>query len=127
MTDQNNIAELLKLAQEQCEQLRRENACLRAMLGIQNPATIETASPEANVVDRPNVSVSEVLTPDKKLALFRSLFRGREDVYAVRWEGKGGKSGYSPAGVMDWRAIHAARPERKKVARKTRTLQPLTG
>jgi hypothetical protein len=28
---------------------------------------------------------------------------------------------------MDWRAIHAARPEeRKKVARKTRTLQPLT-
>jgi len=34
------------------------------------------------------------------LALFRSLFRGREDVYAVRWE-KGGMSGYSPAGIMD--------------------------
>ena len=97
------------------------------MLGIQNSATKEIASPESNVVDRPNVTVSEVFTPDKKIALFRSLFHGREDVYAVRWEGKGGKSGYSPAGVMDWRAIHAARPEeRKKVARKTRTLQPLT-
>jgi hypothetical protein len=127
MTDQNNIAELLKLAQELCEQLRQENARLRAMLGIQNSATKEMASPETNVVDRPNVTVAEVFTPDKKIALFRSLFRGREDVYAVRWEGKGGKSGYSPAGVMDWRAIHAARPdERKKVARKTRTLQPLT-
>jgi hypothetical protein len=127
MTDQNNIVELLKLAQEQFEQLRRENAHLRAMLGIQNSAIKEMASPETNVVDRPNVTVAEVFTPDKKIALFRSLFRGREDVYAVRWEGKGGKSGYSPAGVMDWRAIHAARPEeRKKVARKTRTLQPLT-
>ena len=127
MTDQNNIAELLKLAQEQCEKLRRENASLRAMLGIQNSATKTIASAETNVVDRPNLTVAEVFTPDKKIALFRSLFRGREDVYAVRWEGKGGKSGYSPAGVMDWRAIHAARPEeRKKIARKRRTLQPLT-
>lgn len=40
---------------------------------------------------------------------------------------KNGSSGYSPAGVMDWRAIHAARPEdRKKVARRTRMLQPLS-
>lgn len=42
-------------------------------------------------------------------------------------EGKGGGSGYSPAGVMDWRAIHAASPrERKRIARKTRVLLPLT-
>jgi len=41
--------------------------------------------------------------------------------------GKGGKSGYLPAGEMDWHAIHAAKPEdRKKVGRKTRILQPLT-
>jgi superfamily II DNA or RNA helicase len=58
--------------------------------------------------------------------MFRSLFRGREDVYAVRWE-RNGKSGYSPACVMDWRAIHSARPEeRKKIGRKTRSLLPLT-
>ena len=48
-------------------------------------------------------------------------------MFDTRWESKGGKSGYSPAGIMDWRAIHVARPEeRKKVARKTRMLQPLT-
>ena len=57
----------------------------------------------------------------------KASFRGREDVYAVRWEGKGGKSGYSPAAAMDWRAINAARAEdRKRVARKTRMLLPLT-
>jgi hypothetical protein len=38
-------------------------------------------------------------TPEQKIALFRSLFRGREDVYAVRWETKNGKFGYSPAGT----------------------------
>jgi hypothetical protein len=32
------------------------------------------------------------------VALFRRLFRGRADVYPVRWEGKtSGKSGYAPA------------------------------
>jgi len=54
------------------------------------------------------------------------LFRGREDIYATRWQ-KSGKSGYSLAAVMDWHVIHAAPPERRKeIARKTRTLQPLT-
>jgi len=34
----------------------------------------------------------------EKVRLFMSLFRGREDMYAKRWENsKKGKSGYSPA------------------------------
>ena len=33
--------------------------------------------------------------------LYKSLFRGREDVYAVRWE-KDGRSGYMPAYKVDW-------------------------
>jgi len=33
--------------------------------------------------------------------LFKSLFQGRQDVYAVRWE-KDGKSGYMPAYKVDW-------------------------
>lgn len=32
---------------------------------------------------------------------YKSLFRGREDVYAVRWE-KDGRSGYMPAYKVDW-------------------------
>jgi hypothetical protein len=41
--------------------------------------------------------------------------------------GKGGKSRYSPAAAMDWRAINAARPEeRQRITRKTRILLPLT-
>lgn len=33
---------------------------------------------------------------NKQIALFKSFFHGRQDVYAVRWE-KDGKSGYMPA------------------------------
>jgi hypothetical protein len=38
-----------------------------------------------------------------KVAFFRSLFRGREDVYPRRYESrKTGKSGYAPACANEW-------------------------
>ncbi len=37
-----------------------------------------------------------------KIDLFMSLFRGREDVFARRWENKKGKSGYSPYCLNEW-------------------------
>src|SRR3984885_2149910 len=40
---------------------------------------------------------------DDKIALFRSLFRGREDVYPRRFESrKTGRSGYAPACGNEW-------------------------
>jgi superfamily II DNA or RNA helicase/very-short-patch-repair endonuclease len=42
-------------------------------------------------------------SPESKIALFRSLFRGRDDVYPRRFESrKSGKSGYSPACGNEW-------------------------
>ena len=43
------------------------------------------------------------------IILFNALFRGREDVFAKRWETKD-KSGYSPAYDIDWNqySIHKA-------------------
>ena len=41
--------------------------------------------------------------PEAKIALFRSLFRGRDDVYPRRFESRTtGKSGYSPACGNEW-------------------------
>lgn len=37
---------------------------------------------------------------NEKLTIFKSLFKGREDIYATRWE-KGNKNGYSPAYNFD--------------------------
>ena len=42
-------------------------------------------------------------SPAMKIALFRSLFRGREDVYARRFESrKSGRSGYQPDCANEW-------------------------
>src|SRR6266853_611610 len=127
MTDQNAVAERLKSAQEECDRLRAENARLRAMLGIKDSGSKEPGPTAIRIVSVSDSHIAAPSTPEKKISLFRSLFRGREDIYAIRWEGRGGKSGYSPAGIMDWRAIHSAKPgERKRVARKTRMLLPLS-
>ncbi|MCL6087889.1 MAG: DEAD/DEAH box helicase [Actinobacteria bacterium] len=42
-----------------------------------------------------------MITTEEQLNLFISLFRGRTDVFARRWE-KDGKSGYAPAYKFDW-------------------------
>ena len=106
MMNQSNLEDLLKSALEECERLRTENAHLRMISGIPNWTSAES-SPTTIPIEVGPESNAGPPAPEKKIALFRSLFRGREDVYAVRWEGKNGKSGYSPAGAMDWRAIHA--------------------
>src|SRR5262249_42019150 len=68
---------------------------------------------------------AEMAVPEK-IALFRGLFRGREDVYALRWE-RDGESGYSPAGIRDWKALAGLSPAaRRKRDKETRKLLPLT-
>lgn len=40
---------------------------------------------------------------EKKIALFRRLFRGRSDVFPIRWENRTtGRSGYAPACANEW-------------------------
>ncbi len=52
-----------------------------------------------------DISFPEVhLGKEERIELFRSLFRGREDVFARRWYSKvTNKSGYQPVCVNEWR------------------------
>jgi len=59
--------------------------------------------------------------------LFRRLFRGRADVYPVRWESKtSGKSGYAPACGNEWRAGVCEKPRIKCSDCGHRLLVPLS-
>ena len=63
----------------------------------------------------------------EKIALFRRLFRGRNDVYPIRWESKStGKSGYAPACANEWRAGICEKPRIKCSDCSHRALIPLT-
>src|SRR5216684_9301172 len=54
-------------------------------------------------LDPIGTSVHLQSTSQAKIALFRSLFRGRDDVYARRFESrKTGKAGYAPACGNEW-------------------------
>src|SRR3984893_14831052 len=88
--------------------LREENARLRRLLAVHS-----IPIPQLAGENPPPVKAVETATPAdqeerarKRIALFRSLFRGREDVYARRWENDDGRSGYVPATVKDWTAIY---------------------
>lgn len=103
--------------------LQAENARLIALLeshGIEWRALPSTAS----VVREAEPSR---LSTAEKVALFRRLFRGRTDVYAIRWEGKtSGKSGYAPACANEWRAGVCEKPRIKCGGCSNRLLIPLS-
>ncbi|PKM24077.1 MAG: DEAD/DEAH box helicase [Gammaproteobacteria bacterium HGW-Gammaproteobacteria-13] len=108
------------------EHLRAENARLIALLdahGVEwrlpdEPPLVEPTSPPP--------LISSSLDTDAKLALFRRLFRGRTDVFPVRWESKAGKSGYSPACANEWRPGVCEKPRIKCGDCSFRQLLPLT-
>jgi superfamily II DNA or RNA helicase len=67
------------------------------------------------------------LSTAEKVELFRRLFRGRTDVYPVRWESKTtGKSGYAPACANEWRAGICNKPRIKCSDCGNRLLIPLS-
>jgi superfamily II DNA or RNA helicase len=57
----------------------------------------------AETLDQNDQSVTHDSSPGAKIKLFRSLFRGRTDVFPVRFESqRTGKAGYSPACANEW-------------------------
>lgn len=91
--------------------LRAENARLIALLEAHG---IEWQLP-AEPVCVPVVGNRSLTNLDtgSKLALFRSLFKGRIDTYPLRWESRGGKSGYAPACANEWRPGICEKPRIK--------------
>ena len=64
---------------------------------------------------------------DAKIALFRSFFRGRDDIYPRRFESrKTGKSGYQPACANEWARGLCEKPKVKCAACPRRRFIPVT-
>ena len=106
--------------QELLAKLQAENARLISLLDARG---IEWRPP-ASV---PSASEPSKLSTGDKVALFRRLFRGRTDIYPIRWESKTtGKSGYSPACANEWRPGVCEKPRIKCGDCGNRLLIPLS-
>lgn len=117
-----NFEQQLCLALKECEHLRLENRKLKELLKYHNINPDETHSLQ---------KLTDITTPKKQKILqriknFKELFKGRTDVFAVRWESKNGKSGYSPACENVWHASLCQKPAIKCANCHHRKLLPLT-
>ncbi len=89
--------ELLENQTEKKSEITNEKA--EEFLNDQNQiikSEIPTEATKSKTIDKQSF-------PTEKINLFKSLFKGREDVFATRWENsKKGTSGYSPACGNEW-------------------------
>jgi hypothetical protein len=132
MQDQRDLRARLEGALAEGQRLREEVRQLKAILTQHSiplhelrasQSTSERGLPAPEYISQ----VGTLSDNQAKIALFRSLFRGRDDVYAERWRTKDGTWAYHPAGKKNWLAVLASRPEeQRKVDRQTRTLYALT-
>ena len=111
------LEEEIKMLSAECKRLRQENDRLRAEIQGNPASTVAEAMSQEHTPNNTRKSlqtppmegaptrplrVTSASSTDDKIALFRKLFRGRDDVYAKRWENKSGRSGYSPACKNEW-------------------------
>jgi len=102
--------------------LKEEIRALKAQLGIVDtriPADeISVHETESEMTDQhsagkvlpPGINSNSV--PSEKIRLYMSLFKGRDDVYAKRWESKQKeKSGYSPSCLNEWKSGVCGKPK----------------
>jgi superfamily II DNA or RNA helicase len=96
------------------EALDAERAALVAQIEATRRKTIDYAPPSPVAAEQSSAAVHMLSPIRDKIALFRRLFRGRSDVFAVRWENaKSGRSGYSPACRNEWRRGVCDKPKVK--------------
>jgi superfamily II DNA or RNA helicase len=108
---------------ERLAQLASEKAELEASLAGLFAAREDEAGPLPAMAAPVNVASS----PAAKVALFRSLFRGRDDIFPNRWENsKSGKVGYAPACANEWVPRICGKPKVKCASCPNQAFLPVT-
>jgi superfamily II DNA or RNA helicase len=110
------------------EALKEENLSLKLRLGLvelleSRPSQDQThqGAPSEESSSPLNANAN----PAEKIRLFLSLFKGRDDVYAKRWESKDGvRSGYSPACRNEWKRYLCGKPRLKCALCEHRSYDP---
>jgi superfamily II DNA or RNA helicase len=103
MAVDDSISKEIADLQKRLAELDRERASILSaleQLNQRNPAEAQSAPrPQSG----PDVADTTAMSNAEKVALFRSLFRGRDDVFPRRWQNsKTGKAGYAPVCNNEW-------------------------
>ncbi len=106
--------------------LKAENKKLKEQIDIltrtdENIDVTDTSTVTDECVNSPylethqenTTTVNQKSKPFEKIKLFMSLFKGRADVYAKRWQNKNDASGYSPVCFNEWKPGVCYKPKVK--------------
>jgi superfamily II DNA or RNA helicase len=120
--DYKELLENYTVLLEELDRLRKENKHLRTQLEIatseppgntpEDIKIVEKTPCEESITQNFKSVVDNTSDSSAKIHLFMSLFKGRSDVYAKRWENKNkGISGYSPVCLNQWQAGVCKKPK----------------
>ena len=107
------IERLLRIAEDELSQLEKQKEFLVAQIASlkREKDNLQTPVVEESPTSYCDASLTNHSSEQEKIRLFRNLFRGREDVYARRFESrKTGRSGYQPECRNEWIAHLCNKP-----------------
>lgn len=125
LIDFNELLEKYQALLLENSRQREEIKCLSVQLGLEkledtladvsmhNPEKeeLESEIPNVGTFDS-SITINKKSDSTEKVKLFMSLFRGRDDVYAKRWENnKKQTSGYSPSCANEWKSGICQKPK----------------
>jgi superfamily II DNA or RNA helicase len=101
MAEQKTTEEVIRIRGRLAE-IEAERTSLAARLTeLLQPSNSPSVTEPTTVTANNTLTAASPAT--EKIALFRSLFAGRADVFPIRWENsKKGRSGYAPACANEW-------------------------
>jgi len=103
LKDQEKINEQILIAEKELAALDAKRTTLQDRIRHLKGLKQSIADEQLPFNQRSESNITNESTEKQKIALFRSLFRGREDVFPRRFESKRtGKSGYQPVCRNEW-------------------------
>ena len=116
-SDDGQMSQSLAEMAAELGSLRAENLRLRGLLGLDErrtgPATAAwrpTLFPGEDEAAQARTRVNQDSPLEQKISLYRAMFAGREDVFALAWSNqRSGKSGWSPAVRGGWASAKGGR------------------
>ncbi len=114
MTDElDSLKRKLQDALTEIDQLRQKNEQLRQTVKKPHPPAVIQHNIQVHQPRTDSSQVHQQSPVNEKISLFRTLFRGREDVYPKRWESRNNNSGYSPVCSNEWNPTYCDKPRIK--------------
>jgi hypothetical protein len=128
LKDKGSIESQISAAEKELADLNERKIQLEYEIKHLKSLQHSIAEQTPSFIQKTKEGISSESSEDQKIRLFRSLFRGREDVFPKRFESRRtGKSGYQPVCRNEWIRPLCQKPKIKCGECDNRDFEPVKG